>query len=208
MTKAPLGGESTGRNPTDRSKSGTKRSLLTEAAGIPTGLAVGGANVHDIRLRRTTLRDALMRSRGIHCGVKEHLCMDKGYDSAVVRNMVENVFDCISHVRSRGEEKKYKRNFRQRSRRWVVERTHSWMNRFRAIRVRWDKKLSNNIAGLHLTRANTSHLNAQGFSDRRLERADQAGVRLSFSYECGRHGRILSLAIFSFPSESYPFNCS
>jgi len=150
MTKAPLGGESTGKNPTDRAKSGTKRSLLTEAAGIPTGLAVGGANVHDIRLLRTTLRDALMRSRDIHCGVKEHLCMDKGYDSVAVRNMVENVFDYIPHVRTRGEEKKSKRNSRQRARRWVVERTHSWMNRFRAILVRWDKKLSNNIAGLHL----------------------------------------------------------
>ena len=150
MTKAPLGGESTGKNPTDRAKSGTKRSLLTEAAGIPTGLAVGGANVHDIRLLRTTLRDALMRSRGIHCGVKEHLCMDKGYDSAAVKNMVENVFDYIPHVRTRGEEKKSKRNSRQRARRWVVERTHSWMNRFRAILVRWDKKLRNNIAGLHL----------------------------------------------------------
>ncbi len=47
MTKAPLGGESTGKNPTDRGKSGTKRSLLTEAAGIPIGLAVVGANVHE-----------------------------------------------------------------------------------------------------------------------------------------------------------------
>jgi ribosomal protein S17E len=47
----------------------------------------------------------------------------------------------------------------------VVERTHSWMNRFRAILVRWDKKLSNNIAGYTL-HALTSHLNARGFSDR------------------------------------------
>ncbi len=47
MTKAPLGGESTGKNPMDRAKSGTKRSLLTEAAGIPTGLAVGGASGAD-----------------------------------------------------------------------------------------------------------------------------------------------------------------
>jgi len=67
-----------------------------------------------------------------------------------VRNMVENVFDYIPHVRTRGEEKKSKRNSQQRARRWVVERNHSWMNRFRAILVRWDKKLSNNIAGLHL----------------------------------------------------------
>ena len=45
-----------------------------------------------LELLRTTLRDALMRSRDIHCGVKEHLCMDKGYDSVAVRKMVENVF--------------------------------------------------------------------------------------------------------------------
>ena len=43
MTKAPLGGERTGRNPTDRGKLGTKRSLLTEAAGVPVGLTVEGA---------------------------------------------------------------------------------------------------------------------------------------------------------------------
>jgi len=65
--------------------------------------------------------------------------MDKGYDSVAVRSMVEIVFDYIPHVRTRGEEKESKRNSRQRVRRWVVERTHSWMNRFRAILVRWDK---------------------------------------------------------------------
>lgn len=65
--------------------------------------------------------------------------MDKGYDSVAVRSMVEIVFDYIPHVRTRAEEKESKRNSRQRVRRWVVERTHSWMNRFRAILVRWDK---------------------------------------------------------------------
>ena len=109
--------------------------------------------MHDIRLLRSTLRNALTRSRGIHCGVKEHLCMDKGYDSVAVRSMVEIVFDYIPYVRTRGEEKESKRNSRQRARRWVVERTHSWMNRFRAILVRWDKKLSNNIAASHLAGA-------------------------------------------------------
>jgi putative transposase len=150
MTKAPLGGESTGKNPTDRGKLGTKRSLLTEVAGIPTGLAIGGANVHDIRLLRSTLADALWRARGIESETREHLCMDKGYDSASVRSMVQNLFDYIPHVRSRGEERKRRRNSRQRARRWVVERTHSWMNRFRAILVRWDKKTPNHIGGLHL----------------------------------------------------------
>ena len=50
MTKAPLGGEKTGRNPTDRAKSGTKRSLLMEMNGIPIGLSVEGANCHDKKM--------------------------------------------------------------------------------------------------------------------------------------------------------------
>ena len=137
-------------NPTNRGKTGTKRSLLTVAAGIPAGLAVGGANAHDIRLLRSTRSDAQMRVRRINSAVKQHLCMGKGYDSALVRGMVQNLFDYIPHVRARGEEKKSRRNSRQRARRWVVERTHNWMNRFRAIPVRWDKKVRNNIATLHL----------------------------------------------------------
>ena len=55
MTKAPLGGEWTGKNPTDRGKLGAKRSLLMEANGIPVGLAVEGANRHDKKLVEATL---------------------------------------------------------------------------------------------------------------------------------------------------------
>jgi putative transposase len=50
MTKAPLGGEKTGPNPTDRAKQGTKRNLPTEGHGLPIGLAVSGANTHDKQL--------------------------------------------------------------------------------------------------------------------------------------------------------------
>ena len=50
MTKAPFGKAATGANPTDRGKSGTKRSLLTDGSGIPLALVVDGANRHDIRL--------------------------------------------------------------------------------------------------------------------------------------------------------------
>ncbi len=55
MTKAPLGGEDTGPNPTDRGKSGVKRSLLTEGHGVPIGLAVDGANRNDMKLVRETI---------------------------------------------------------------------------------------------------------------------------------------------------------
>jgi hypothetical protein len=50
ITKAPLGGGKTGPNPTDRAKSGTKHSLLTDGDGVPLALAVAGTNTHDKRL--------------------------------------------------------------------------------------------------------------------------------------------------------------
>src|SRR5215217_1194979 len=55
MTKAPLGEDATGKNPTDRAKSGTKRSMLTDGAGIPLPEAVEGANCQDAELLVVTL---------------------------------------------------------------------------------------------------------------------------------------------------------
>ena len=46
MTKSPLGGKKTGRNPTDRGKLGVKRSVLTDARGVPLAVAIAGANAH------------------------------------------------------------------------------------------------------------------------------------------------------------------
>ena len=55
------------------------------------------------------------------------------------------------HIPVRGEEaQKIKRKARAKARRWVVERTHSWMNRFRGILIRWSKKPENYIAMLHM----------------------------------------------------------
>ena len=66
MTKAPLGGKKTGKNPTDRAKSGVKRSLLTEGHGVPLGLAVDGANRHDMKLVRSTLDSMVVERPDAH----------------------------------------------------------------------------------------------------------------------------------------------
>ena len=76
--------------------------------------------------------------------------MDKGYDYPEVRDLVRE-FGFTAHIRSRGEEAKAIKNEAGfRARRWVVERTHSWMNRFRRILVRWEKRADTYIAMLHL----------------------------------------------------------
>lgn len=88
MTKAPLGGEKTGPNPTDRAKDGVKRSLLCEGAGVPIGLAVEGANRHDMRLVAPTLkRIPVDRPRPTRKD-PQGLCLDKGYDYDEIRGLV------------------------------------------------------------------------------------------------------------------------
>ncbi len=66
MTKAPLGGAGTGPNPTDRGKSGTKRSLLTDGCGVPLGVAVAGANRHDMKMVRATLETQVASVSATH----------------------------------------------------------------------------------------------------------------------------------------------
>jgi putative transposase len=151
MTKAPLGGELTGKNPTDRGKLGTKRSLLVDAAGIPIGLVVDGANAHDVTLLKETIDNCVERISDMGEDSTEHLCLDKAYDSKVIKELVQSVYGYVAHIRSRGEEKReLSKRKGERPRRWVVERTHGWLNRFRAVLVRWEKKAENHIAALHL----------------------------------------------------------
>lgn len=145
-----FGLKKTGPNPTDRGKQGVKRSLLTEASGIPLALAIEGANRHDMKLVRATL-DSIMAVRPLPtAAMPQGLCLDKGYDFDEVRGIVIE-FGFTAHIRARGEEAKaIKEEAGFKARRWVVERTHSWMNRFRRILVRWEKLPDTFIAMLHL----------------------------------------------------------
>jgi putative transposase len=150
MTKAPLGGERTGRNPTDRGKQGTKRSLLVEAHGIPVGLAVEGANRHDKKVAEATLESIPVDRPEPTQESPQGMCLDKGYDYDDTRELVRE-FGFTAHVRARGEEAKaLKREAGSKARRWVVERTHSWRNRFRRVLIRWEKKVENYFGMLHL----------------------------------------------------------
>jgi transposase len=145
MTKAPLGGAGTGANPTDRGKKGTKRSILTDGKGIPLSVIVDGANRHDKKLVKKTF-DAIVLERPSPDNIIQNMCMDKGYDYSDIREMVKN-YGYTAHIRSRGEENIKIPGFR--ARRWVVERTHSWLNRFRRLLIRWEKKTENYLAMLH-----------------------------------------------------------
>jgi putative transposase len=148
MGKAPLGGERTGRNPTDRGKRGVKRSVLTDGRGVPLGVVIDGANRNDHKLMRQTLEAIPVERPAPTKEHPQHLCLDKGFDYAEPRALAEE-FAFTLHLRTRGEEIQAKRHAQAKARRWVVERTHSWLHRFRAILIRWTKKPANYLAMLH-----------------------------------------------------------
>jgi putative transposase len=157
MTKAPLGRGATGNNPTDRAKMGTKRSMLTDGAGIPLAVAVEGANRHDSRLLVATLEGLVVARparEGERDSLEQHLCLDAAYDSEEVRQELQ-ASSYEPHISpaeesKRSERKRARQHPGGRARRWVVERTHSWLNRSRRLLVRWEKKTENYLAFIHL----------------------------------------------------------
>ena len=75
----------------------------------------------------------------------QNLCLDAGY---IGHDEVIKDSNYIPHVRPRGEEKKeLERNPNFKARRWVVEVSHSFVNRFRKLLVRFEKT-DNSYLGL------------------------------------------------------------
>lgn len=142
-----------GPNPTDRAKGGVKRSVMCDGNGFPIGLAIDGANTHDIKLFFDTLLSVPIDWSNANEEAKQHMCLDAAYDAEWVRQQLV-AWELVPHIVSRGTEKETKRKDpTQKARRWVVERLHSWLNRYRRLLVRWEKKFQNFQAMLHFAYA-------------------------------------------------------
>ena len=94
-----------------------------------------------------TLDRVLVRRPRPTAAAPQHLCLDKGYDSAEIDAAVRRR-GYTPHTRRRGEAVSKRR--RHSARRWVVERTGSWHNRFRKLMVRFEKHVENYLGLVHL----------------------------------------------------------
>lgn len=123
IVKAPCGGDAAGKSPVDRGKQGTKRSLLTDGAGIPLGCVIASANTNDSPLLRPTLKHLGRFDLGLGFGLPTHITvhLDAGYDSGKTRDLLDEL-GCQGVISTRGTPL-------QAGARWVVERTNSWHNR-------------------------------------------------------------------------------
>ena len=155
LVATPLGGDQSGPNPTDRAKAGSKRHLWVDQRGAPLAIYISAANLND-HLAVIDLLQQLSLPRPKTPDLVQHVCADKAYDSEPLRQQLrQRHFQ--PHFR--------KRNFgtappppaleaeKHPARRWVVERTLSWQNDFRSLRVRWAKKSSNWLALLYFASA-------------------------------------------------------
>ena len=133
ITKAPSGGEVAGRSPVDRGKQGLKRSLVTDAVGIPLHVVSAGANRHDAPLLGPTLA-GLEKLDRLPEDVTVHL--DRGYDGNPTRALLD-ALGLDGAIARKGVPAPV-----QAGSRWVVERTHQWMNGFGKLRRCTEKRRS------------------------------------------------------------------
>ena len=159
----------TGHNPTDRSKLGTKRHILTDKKGIPLSVVISSASIHDIKLVTDVVDNVVIHKRPLSYKTKttgkrrkiQHLCLDKAYNSEPEeQELIKRGY--VLHIppkRKRGEEEEGTKITAQRcsnrkkhsAKRWVIERTNSWHNRFRKLFTRYEKKVKNYLGLVQLS---------------------------------------------------------
>jgi putative transposase len=132
IKRAPGCKQNAGKNPTDRARPGSKHMILTDKNGIPLAAVVIPANVSDMNQLEATLVN-ISTQRPDPTEVRQHLCTDKGFDSATNRDIAAS-WGYEAHIREKGEGWIPIRKFTPK--RWVVERTHAWINQFRGVHTR------------------------------------------------------------------------
>lgn len=140
--KAPLGQEKTGKSPVDRRKLGTKRSIIVDKNGIVIGCALGAGNRHDSTLFESSVRSIPLflkqpRYKEMH--------LDSAYDSKRINVILFNYY-YVPKINKNKRNSKHAIPAKTEKKRWIVESTHSWINRFRRLFIRFEKSASNYFA--------------------------------------------------------------
>ena len=149
--KAPCGGEGTGKSPVDRGKLGWKWSVACDAAGIPIGVAIDGANRNDLVLLDPTI-DAI-EAAGLLAEIGT-LSLDRGYDYPVVRARLEARGLTDLDIQKRGTKAKKGEPHRLTlGLRWIVEATNTWWSNYGQLRRSTDRRERHRRAALRLATA-------------------------------------------------------
>ncbi|MFI2765521.1 IS5 family transposase [Streptomyces echinatus] len=133
--RAKKRGEHTGPSPVDRGKPGSKMHILSDANGLPLLVGVSAGNTHDSEGHPHQGR--YFKPQRLHA--------DKAYDHADLRKWLRGKRIGVRIAR-RGIES----SERLGRRRWVIERTMSWLSGYRRLSPRYERNPRNYLAFLGL----------------------------------------------------------
>ncbi|MCA1632629.1 MAG: IS5 family transposase [Acidobacteria bacterium] len=135
---------------------GTKLMVLADGKGTPLGICVEAASPSEVKLLERTL-DAVKvkRRRGTRRRPHkpERLIADRGYDSNPARALlVKREIEPIIPKRKNNRVATHQdgRKLRRYKRRWIIERTNSWLQNFRRLVARYERHVKNFEAMVHL----------------------------------------------------------
>src|ERR1043165_7918799 len=142
------GAQAVGPSPVDRGKQGSKRHVVVDRKGTPLSVVLSAANRHDCKLLEEAI-DAIPPVYNGRVGRPrfrpEKLHADKAYDFAFCREALR-CRGIIPRIARRGIDS----SERLGRHRWVVERTHAWLNQYRRLRVRYERRDDIHLAFLRL----------------------------------------------------------
>ena len=144
-SKAPLGGESVGPSPVDRRKVGVKKHICVDQNGIMLGISVSGANRHDNVFVKETVQNIPISLPHSHIV----FAADFAYDSKQTKIFLKKKGFVPLISQNKRRSKKVVEKIRSRHR-WIIERTHSHLNNWRGIFIRWNKKVKNYVAAIQI----------------------------------------------------------
>ena len=141
--RALKGGEKTGKNPTDRARLGTKHHVLVDGKGVPLAICITGANRHDVTQVIPLVNDvpAVRGKLGHPKKRPSEIYADRAYDSEDVRKTLRSL-KIAPYLAKRNTE----HGSGLGRKRWVVERTISWLHNFRRLRVRYERRADIHLA--------------------------------------------------------------
>ena len=141
-------GAKTGPNPTDRSKAGSKRHLLTDGNGVPLAIEHTGANVHDSQ-RAMPLVHAIppiKQAQGRPRRRPRFVLGDRAYDAEDKIRRALRRLGIVPLIAERNTE----HGSGLGAYRYVVEACFDWLFNWRRLRLRYEKRPDIHDAFLYL----------------------------------------------------------
>jgi transposase len=118
----------------------SKRHVIVDGRGIPLGLHLESASVHELRAAVPVLQSIRVpRRRGRPRSRPGGLAADRGYDSIAFRSYLASRGIRHSIPMRRGAVRRFQTHRELSDHRWKVERFFAWLNGFRRLGIRFER---------------------------------------------------------------------